>query len=213
MIGAHPDDETFWAGGTVALHSKRIPVHVLSLTGLPPRDRELSKAMEVLGASSSIALQNDDFTINPKLRVDVIKHIQETKPNIVITHSNQDYHPDHRATHALVVDAIEWAGHRTIYPKSAWRVSELLLMEAQNLHTFPHVFVNITSVFERKKQAIEIFTSQHAKLNSYYSEFTKFKAQLRGLQSGVAYAEAFQRYPLPNNGDFYPQKSAITRLI
>jgi len=80
VIGAHPDDETFWAGGTIASHSKRIPVHVLSLTGFPPRDRELKKAMKLLGTSSSKVLPNDDFTINPKLRVDVIKYIQKTKP-------------------------------------------------------------------------------------------------------------------------------------
>ncbi|MHA1838435.1 MAG: PIG-L deacetylase family protein [Candidatus Ranarchaeia archaeon] len=213
VIGAHPDDETFWAGGLIAQHSNLHPVHVLCLTGKPPRDKELEKSSKILGVRSCRVFPYDDFSVGPHIRENVIEWIHKIRPSIIVTHSAKDYHPDHRATNKLVIDAVEWAGHRTIYAQRAWQVSHILLMEAHNLHTFPDVFVDISNVLETKQRAIRVFTSQHSKLNNYYLDFTTAKARLRGIQSGTRYAEAFCHYRLPKSGDFYTNPTAVQDLL
>ena len=149
----------------------------------------------------------------PHLREEIVSYIQDVKPQIVITHGGTDYHPDHRATHAVVLESIEWASHRTLFNEQAWEVQRLLLMETHILHPFPHVYVDISGVIEQKQKAIEVFASQNSKLDNYYLEFTTSNARLRGIQAGTEYAEAFCVYPIPKVGNFYPTKSATLDLL
>lgn len=206
-IVAHPDDETIWAGGTLAKYAKSCPVHVLSLTGLPPRNQELKEAGKILGLSSTLALEHDNFTINTSLQSQISQYIQDIRPETIITHSQTDYHPDHQMTFQLVLQGIEWASHKTILKEAAWRVNKLYLLETHNLHSFPTTFIDISQEFDIKHQAIETYKSQLAKTDKYYLEFAKAKARLRGIQCGVPYAEAYVAYPLPHNGAFYPEKN------
>jgi LmbE family N-acetylglucosaminyl deacetylase len=212
-IFAHPDDETFGCGGTLALHAEAgHTVGALSLTcSDAERDPELRRAAEALGINEPIIFPEGSINPTPKLIRKVSDVIVVRRPAVVITHLPFDYHREHRATHKLVKEAMEWAGHTTIYD-NAWVVERLLLMEVNTLIPSPHVVVDVSEVWPRKIAAIEAYASQLAKFQwGYYQDFMDKKAELRGTQGSCSYAEAFLVEPIAENSPFFPKK--VTRSL
>ena len=213
-IFAHPDDETFGCGGTLALHAEAgHSVEALSLTcSDPERGKELRAAAEALGIDEPVIFEERAIEPSQELIRRISDVIVERRPEVVITHLPFDYHREHRAAHQLVKEAIEWAGHTTIYDP-AWTVERLLLMEVNTLIPNPHVIVNVSEAWPRKKAAIEAYASQLAKFQwGYYQEFMEMKAELRGIMGGCRYGEAFLEEPLAENSPFYPEKSTKSLL-
>jgi LmbE family N-acetylglucosaminyl deacetylase len=212
-IFSHPDDETFGCGGTLALHAENgHHVGALSLTCSEEERRgELMNAAEALGIDEPVIFEERTIEPNQELVRRISDVIVERRPEVVITHLPFDYHREHRLAHELVKEAVEWAGHTTIYDP-AWKV-ERLLMEVNTLIPSPHVIVDVSEAWPRKKAAIEAYASQLAKFQwGYYQGFMKKKAELRGVQGGCRYAEAFLEEPLAENSPFYPEKSTRSLL-
>jgi len=134
VIAAHPDDETFGCGGTIALETFRgSDVTVCCLTGTVARHRELQAACEILGAKV-IALKGKDLDLNvSEVTKALIPIIQEVQPEVIISHSADDYHPDHQVVQKSCQRAVEWAGHSTQFKKHAWRPRRLFSMEINTL--------------------------------------------------------------------------------
>ena len=213
-IFAHPDDETFGCGGTLALHAEAgHSVGALSITcSDPERGTELRAAAEALGIDEPMIFEERAIEPSQGLIRRISDVIVERKPKIVITHLPFDYHREHRAAHELVKEAIEWAGHTTIYDP-AWTVERLLLMEVNTLIPNPHIIMDISEAWPRKKAAIDAYASQLAKFQwGYYQEFMEKKAELRGIMGGCRYGEAFLEEPLTENSPFYPEKSTSSLL-
>lgn len=211
VVGAHADDETFGAGGTIALEASRgAEVTVCCLTGTPARHKELRATCKILGAKVVVE-EGEDFSLSVRETADrLVPLIREIRPSTVITHGSLDYHPDHIIVHQAVLRAAEWAGHATLNREKAWRPSRLLCMEINNLFPAPTLFVDISEVADLKRQAIISFRSQMEKTEGYYLSFNMQKARLRGLQADCEFAEAFVEIPLPYHGPFYapPPKAA-----
>lgn len=120
IIGAHPDDADYAAGGTAALY--RAHGHVVRMVSLTNGDAghheiagpalarrrtaEASAAGAVIGADYDL-FPNHDGELLPTLdnRAQVIRLIRTFEPDLVLTHRPNDYHPDHRYTSQLVQDA------------------------------------------------------------------------------------------------------------
>jgi LmbE family N-acetylglucosaminyl deacetylase len=120
VIGAHPDDADYHAGGTAALY--RAAGHAVKLVSLTNGDAghqaqpgpelarrrraEAEAAGAVIGASYDV-LDSHDGQLLPTLenRRKVIRLIRTFRPDLVLTHRPNDYHPDHRYTSQLVQDA------------------------------------------------------------------------------------------------------------
>jgi LmbE family N-acetylglucosaminyl deacetylase len=120
IIGAHPDDADYAAGGTAALYAAAgHTVRMVSMTNgdaghhespgpsLARRRRaEATAAAAVIGATYDI-FDIHDGELMPTLenRARVIHLIRSFEPDLVLTHRPNDYHPDHRYTSQLVQDA------------------------------------------------------------------------------------------------------------
>jgi LmbE family N-acetylglucosaminyl deacetylase len=120
IIGAHPDDADYSAGGTAALYrAAGHVVHMVSMTNgdaghhqqwgpelARRRKQEAAAAAAVIGAVYEV-LDNHDGQLQPTLenRWQVIRLIRTFQPDLVLTHRPNDYHPDHRYTSQLVQDA------------------------------------------------------------------------------------------------------------
>jgi len=120
IFGAHPDDPDFSAGGVAALYSRQgHTVKMVSLTngdaghheigGAPlawRRRQEAAEAGAKLGAEY-ITLDIHDGMLLPTLenRGQVIAIIREFRPDLIMVHRPNDYHPDHRYASQLIQDA------------------------------------------------------------------------------------------------------------
>jgi len=120
VLGAHPDDAEFHAGGLATIYrSLGRPVKLVSVTDgaaghhwRPPeeliglRRREAAAAGAVIGATSE-TWDFPDGRLEPTLEVRqrIIREIRQFQPQLVLTHRTCDYHPDHRAVGQCVQDA------------------------------------------------------------------------------------------------------------
>ncbi len=198
----------------MALHAEAgHSVGALSLTcSDPERGSELKAAAEALGINEPVIFDEKNLELSSGLIRRISEVIVERRPEVVITHLPFDYHREHRMAHDLVKEAIEWAGHTTIHDP-AWTVDRLLLMEVNTLIPSPHVIVDVSDAWPRKEVAINSYASQLAKFRwGYYQGFMEKKAELRGVQGGCRYAEAFLEEPLAENSPFYAEKSTKSLL-
>jgi len=131
VIFPHPDDEAFGVSGTIATHVENgTPVTYACLTlgemgrnmGNPPftnrenlpkiRKEELKEAARVLGIQDLRMLGFRDKTIEfedeDQLSNTLLAIIEEVNPSLIITfYPGYSVHPDHDATGAAVVRAVE----------------------------------------------------------------------------------------------------------
>lgn len=120
ILGAHPDDAEFHAGGLATLYrSAGHAVKIVSLTNgdaghhvmsgqalAERRAEEMRAAAEVIGAEHAMWSHHDGM-LEPSLalRWQVIRELRAFQPDLVLTHRDNDYHPDHRACGNVVRDA------------------------------------------------------------------------------------------------------------
>ena len=120
VIGAHPDDAEYKAGGLAALYrGAGHEVRFVSVTNGDAGHHELSgprlahrRKAEAVRAGAALGIRSDVWD-NPDGRLElslgrreqVIRLIRSYKPDLVLTHRPNDYHPDHRVTSQLVQDA------------------------------------------------------------------------------------------------------------
>lgn len=179
IIGAHPDDPDK-AGGTAYMWAQLgHDVLMVSLTNgdaghqsikagklAKIRREEARKAGEIIGVRY-ITLNNHDGQLMPTYqnRLEVIKLIREQQADIVIFPRPYDYHPDHRYTGILVLDAAYMVTVPTILPRVPIlkRNPLFLFMSDGFVHPEPFkpdVCVNIDNVIEKKMDMYHQHTSQ-----------------------------------------------------
>lgn len=120
VIGAHPDDCEFRVGGTAIKYRKLgHAVKFISVTNGDTGHYEMGgaqlakrRANETKSACAMVGIENEVLDIhNNGLESDIATReriiciIREFRPDIIITHRLNDYHPDHRRTSMLVQDS------------------------------------------------------------------------------------------------------------
>jgi LmbE family N-acetylglucosaminyl deacetylase len=180
IIGAHPDDADIKAGGVAALYARAgHTARLVSLTngdaghfemgGAPlawRRRAEAEASGSTLGCEYTV-LDHHDGTLQPTLAVrnQVIRLVRAFRPDLVICPRPWDYHPDHRATGEVVVDAL----YMSTVPNVVSDVAHLRRMPvaAYMWDAFtrpypltPDVVVAIDDVVEQKIDALACHESQ-----------------------------------------------------
>jgi len=179
VIGAHPDDAEK-CGGTAALYTAAgNTVQFVSLTNgdaghqtqagaflANRRAKEAENSGKVIGVEY-IILDNHDGELMPDLenRKKVIRIIREFQPDIIITHRPNDYHPDHRYTGRLVLDA----AYMVMVPNIVENIPPLkknpVIMFMSDGFTLPNKFepdvvIAIDKVIDKKIEMYHCHTSQ-----------------------------------------------------
>lgn len=179
IIGAHPDDPEkvggsayLWArdGHNVLLVSvtngdaghQSIPARKLAKI----RREEARRAGEAIGVRY-ITLDNHDGFLMPtiKNRLQIVKLIREHNADLVVTHRTNDYHPDHRNTGALVLDAAYMVTVPKVLPKVRHLDKNPVFLWMGDGFQYPTPFkadvaVDISDVIENKIDMLHEHKSQ-----------------------------------------------------
>jgi LmbE family N-acetylglucosaminyl deacetylase len=180
VIGAHPDDCEYAAGGTAALLSNM--GHAVKFVAVTNGDaghqtmkgqelaaRRYLETQEVakrLGVTYDV-LDNHDGALLPTLevRLQIIKKIREWNADVVIAPRPNDYHPDHRYTGVLVQDAAYMVEVPNIAPEAPALRKTPVFLYAQDHFQRPNPFrpdivVDISNVYAKKISAFDAHVSQ-----------------------------------------------------
>jgi LmbE family N-acetylglucosaminyl deacetylase len=179
VFGAHPDDPEKVGGTMAKFVALGHTVRLVSLTngnaghfamgGGPLAQRryqETQCAGRVIGAEY-IVLDNDDGKLMPTLenREQVIRQIREFQADIVISPRPNDYHPDHRNTGVLVMDAAYMVTVPNILPSVPHLMKNPVFLYMADRFTepspfVPDVVVAIDDVIEKKIDMYHCHESQ-----------------------------------------------------
>ena len=208
FVFAHPDDESLSSGGTIAKYARvGHEVYTVCFSSSPLRKKEYLSAVKVLGCKESTIYNYDNVAdYEREITKDFISYILEFRPEIIVTHLENDYHIDHKASYRIVKESIEWAAHETQH-ENPHLVSKLYVAETTILIPNPHILVDISEDYEIKEKAIRCYESQLYKGgDDFYIKFHKHRTMMRGAQASTTHAEAFSQIPLKKNSPFYKVK-------
>ena len=211
-IGCHPDDVEISCAGTLAKCVKRgdkvTVCHVangnMGHVIIPPdelreiRIGEAKKAGDLAGIEVVTADIGDLLPNGCDLgqRDTVMGVIRFYQPDFIITHSPTDYMPDHLAVQKLVFDAAFAASCPHYGSGHSAPVTPLFYMDnLAGMDFQPTEYVDITDTFDLKLRMLECHVSQLKWMRDHdgidFADFVRTCSKFRGLQCGVAYAEAF----------------------
>ncbi len=190
-VFAHPDDESFYVGGTLIKMKKdpRVRLHVLCLTngnmdeakdnlGISKeqlarlRVRELETACDIMGADSVECLNYDDqglatadrSTLNARIVAAVKKH----NAAVIITHDpfGLSGHPDHIVCSSVATDVFKASAARRLYygtmtPARYWYNLIFALSDSKAERSKPTIRVYISAEKTVKKLALYSHVTQH----------------------------------------------------
>jgi len=221
VISAHSADFVWRAGGAIALHADQgYHVRVVCLSfgergesaklwknqGMTlervkeDRRREAQNAADVLRCEV-VFLDRGDYPLrtDDELLYTLVDHYREIMPAFVLTHSLADpYNFDHPAAAHLAQEArivAQAHGHNPHQPVLG--APPVFLFEphqTEQCNWRPDAFLDIGSVWERKRKAFECMAAQEH-LWEYYSRVALQRGNQAARNSGakVVYGEAYQR--------------------
>lgn len=214
-IGAHPDDLEILCAGTLARYAQagHEVVMCVATDGTaghmlikPPelaqiREREARAAAAVIKAEFIWLGFPDELIFNDReTRLAFVDAIRQARPDLIITHAPDDYHPDHRMVNRLVFDASFVASLPNIETNQPAHpaVPPLYYMDTLAGKGFhPSEYVDISSTIDIKRQMLACHDSQLTWLKDHDNidimEFMEVVARTRGFQCNAPYAEGFRR--------------------
>jgi len=216
-IVAHPDDAELGAGGLLyKLTQEGKKIGIIDLTEgelgsrgtVTSRYNEANISGEILGISIRENLQMGDGFIEETQEnlLKIISKIRQYQPEIIITNSISDRHPDHGRASKLVSRASFLSGLVKIETRLNDNSQEkyrarVVYHFIQDRYIEPDFVVNISNQFETKMKAILAYKTQFFNPNSKepstpisgqdFLDFVEARAIEFGRQNGFKYAEGF----------------------
>jgi LmbE family N-acetylglucosaminyl deacetylase len=190
---AHPDDAELWAGGTLLQHSRRgddVDIFTFADAG-SERRTEAETGARLLGARCH--LEDRSFFNSPtELAACVMRFLEATAPDVVITHWARDTHFEHAAV---------WQAVSRCMPQTKIEYGKpCMLLSCDTYGSIgldgvfePTLYIDVSSVFDRKLDALKAHASQPT---ARWIEMAQSLGALHGMRSGCRYAEAFIDIPV-----------------
>ena len=214
-IGAHPDDLEILCGGTLAKYARlghTVTMAVLTNgnvgrpdTGLADmariRRQEFENSAALIGARTIWMDVDDELSVvdlDSRLKMGDV--FRQAKPDVVLTHSDTDYHVDHRNASQLVFEAAPLACVHNIKRTLPQLDKQPLIYHFDTLGAInfqPSEYVDITGDINTKQAMYNCHASQvdwMIKATGFdIAEVIDTVAKVRGYAAGVRYAEGFRR--------------------
>jgi LmbE family N-acetylglucosaminyl deacetylase len=215
VIGAHPDDNEFGAGATVAkLASQGWDITFIIVTNgnkgshdpamssyrlSEIREGEQQAAAAMLGVQRVIFLRNNDGELEPTpaLRSEIALYIRHFKPHWVFTHDpwkHYMFHPDHRAVGFAVIEGVVSARDHLFMPGlgqigiGVWRPEALFLWGAEQ----PDHVEDVAGFVDQKIAALHEHHTQLDENKEWEGRVRQRMADL-GKEHGCEAAESFKK--------------------
>ncbi len=201
-IGAHPDDIEIFMYGLVSIYKDTgNEVFTMIATNgakggsekdellIKKRSQEAVLGLKKLSAPIFLNLPDSKLGDYPEHQKIIKENILNINPDLIITHSDNDYHADHRSLSLLIRNAV------------SHYVPILHCDTLMGINFYPNYYVDITGYFETKKKAVlkhksqdpERFVDLFKLMNSYRA------AQCNAVKG--SYAEAYSFSPSFPYGD------------
>ncbi|WP_327347360.1 PIG-L deacetylase family protein [Streptomyces europaeiscabiei] len=210
VVAAHPDDEVLGAGATIAaLADAGAEVSVLIIAeGVSLRHEGVTlrtaqdncrRAGEKLGVQDVRfgGFSLDGVLIADRPQRDVVSLIEralaDVRPELVLTHHPGDIHADHRVVSQSVSYVTRLLGAGPVRRVLHFEVLSSTEQQAGLVAPFlPQVFVDVSGFVEAKCAALEVYHYEvYPGVHPRSTAAVQALAQYRGVQAGVAQAEAF----------------------
>lgn len=212
VISAHPDDETYGAGGTIARHvAAGDRVTVLFMTDGVTARHDVTELQKEAGRKACAILGVHDvrFADLPDQRLDVTPLLEvidpisavvnELRPTIVYTHHRGDANQDHRRLFEATLVAVRPFGTNPVEEVLSFEVGSSTEWGPTGLADWaflPTVFVDVSAHVDQKRAAIEAYRGTHESEVKPYPhprspEAVEIYDKQRGISVGMDAAEAF----------------------
>ena len=205
-IGAHPDDiEIFFYGFLAAAASRGDQLYLGIATdgaagGTKPgpqlakkRAQETKLGLKQLAYPEILGLPDGRLASTPQAQEKILNFVQKFKPDLVVTHAPEDYHPDHRALSKFVSEAV------------GFTCPVLFCDTLLGVNFTPDFYIDITPYFYEKKIAIMAHKTQGPERFANASAImNRYRAAQCNAPEGH-YAEAFRldrRFPFSDIRNF-----------
>lgn len=224
-IGCHPDDIEFTMSGTLLLlKDAGCEMHYITLANgdcgsaeLGPQEiaavrrREAMNAAAYLGADFHESLVGDlevFYTQDLIRRVTAV--VRQVRPEVVLVPSLEDYMEDHMNTARIAVTAVFL---RSVKNYASIPGEPPTFQEAMVYHAMPHIltdwmrrpivpeiYIDVTSVMERKERMLAFHESQKQWLDttqgfdSYLVTMREIAGQVGRMSGRFRYAEGWRRH-------------------
>ena len=212
-VGAHPDDIEIACSGTLLRCKQRgdeifmvvvcngnmghkviMPNELAKM-----REQEFRRSAAMAGAEPVWMNVDDGNAFDDKrCRDRLVAVLKEIKPDLIITHSPNDYMPDHVAVSHMVFGGsfVSSLTHYAPMEKGDTDVVPIAFMDNLAGNGFvPTEYVDIGEVIDTKIKMLESHESQLKWMREHdhidFAEFVRSCSHARGLQCGVDYAEGF----------------------
>ena len=194
-IGAHPDDiEIYMFGLLSAFLNRGDKVYpavatdgCLGTVSIKKnlkmiRKKETKKAMKKFNEPIFLDSKDGSLSLDMSITQKIKKLILSIVPDLIVTHSPLDYHPDHRALSKYVKDAVGF-------------VAPILYADTlMGVNSNPTVYIDISDYIEEKISAIMCHRSQNPEKFMHATKLlNNFRAaQCNGDINGYAEAYSFE---------------------
>lgn len=223
-IFAHPDDIELNCAGTLALYAKQehnVTMAIFTKGNMGDmeikpdelakiRRKEAQDSADVIGAKLLWGDIDDQHVFpNEYQRAVMIDLLRQVDPDVIFTHSPNDYPSDHRYVSQLAIDAYGQKGlpHIPNQEQLACRFGQTQIYYTDiygGVGFDPTDYVDITEVIETKKQMLNCHESQIKPMKKLANidmlQMLDTQTRFRGLAANCEFAEAFVQMKAAQRG-------------